>query len=320
MMRAMDVPVLPPPAPTQPSMPAPSLPSLPPPTRSSTIPTTSAATTQPTTWVAVSSGPTRRPRRRGRWVAAGLVVGAIVATGAVVLTRDTPAEAYSLTQAATQANDARTLSYELEMGMGEAGSATAEASLDLDDQLMSMTMSMDMIDQPIEAMFDIGENTMYMSTDAFEGLEFVIGDASWVSIDFEDLTGLDLGSLQQMTDNPLDVTEAFLAADSVEEVGFDEVNGQQVKHYRVTVDTDDVLAAMPSFEESLGDIPGFELPETYVYDVYVTEANEMVRMAYDYEVLGQTMSIDLTVTGVNQPVDIVLPDPADVVDMSDLGM
>ena len=141
-----------------------------------------------------------------------------------------------------------------------------------------------------------------------------------MSIDFEDLTGIDLGSLQQMTDNPLDVTEAFLAADAVEDLGFDEVNGQQVKHYRVTVDTDDVLAAMPSFEESFADIPGFELPDTYVYDVYVTEANEMVRMAYDYEVLGESMSIDLTVTGVNEPVDIVVPDPADVVDIGDFGM
>ena len=238
----------------------------------------------------------------------------------MVLTRNTPAEAYSLTQAATQAHDARTLSYEMEMGMGDAGSATAEASLDLDRQLMSMTMSIDLVDQPVEAVFDIGENTMYMSTEAFDGFGDLVGDVSWVSIDFEDLTGIDLGSLAQMTDNPLDVTEAFLAADAVEDLGFDEVNGQQVKHYVVTVDTEDVLAATPSLEEALANVPGLELPDTYVYDVYVNEANEMVRMAYEYDVLGQSMSIDLTVTGVNEPVDIVVPDPTDVVDISDLGI
>lgn len=294
----MDVPVLPPPVPTQQSLPAPS---------------PIAATT--TTWVDVSPPVSRRARRRGRWAAVALVVGAAVATGVVVLTRDAPAEAYSLTQAATQAQDARTLSYEMEMDMGVAGSATAEASFDLDRGLMSMTMSMDMVDQPVDALFDIDENTMYMSTAAFGD----VIDAEWVSIDFEEVTGLDFGSMQQMTDNPLDVTEAFLVADEVEDLGFDEVNGQQVKHYRVTVDTAAVLAATPSLEQAMADVPGLELPDTFEYDVYVTEANEMVRMAYEYEVMGQPMSIDLTVTGVNEPVDIQLPDPADVADIGDLG-
>ena len=114
-------------------------------------------------------------------------------------------------------------------------------------------------------------------------------DTKWVKMDKKALESagqdtsffdqIDLGS----TVNPAAV---FDKAKSVKDLGFDEVDGEKVKHYEVTVAAADIATMDKLLQQQLDQIGG-DLPDDIVYDMYVTEDNEIRRIAYELD-LGVT--------------------------------
>jgi hypothetical protein len=273
------------------------------------------------TWVTVDAEkPEPRRKRHVGLIALGIVGLAAAATTGVVVTRDDQAGAtYSLAAAAAQAEGATTVSYSMTMEMGDVANVSADVSMDLDRHLMGMTMEMDqMLDEPIAVVFDLSTGVMYMGAAQFVGMGAPIGDAEWIEFDVEDATGIDVSDMiDQVGDNPLDAAAMFDAAQHVEDLGFDEVRGEQVKHYSIEIDTATALEAQPKLRDRLEAL-ATDMPATIVYDAYVTEANEIARLAYSLEIMGQTTTMDMVVTGVGDEVTIELPDPQTVISLNDM--
>lgn len=241
-----------------------------------------------------------------------------------VVERD--AGTFSLQAAAQGAVAASTVHYEMTVSMGSFGATTMSGAIDNEAQIM--TMSMDMAGflggaetESIDTIIDIGNGKMYMSNSGEFGFP---GGKPWLGFDllgFAEMSGMSLEELQsEFSANPFDVAYLFDGADEVVEVGDDTIDGEPVKHYQVTVDLLAALEANPSLvqdqldAEMLWDDVGGEL----VYDVWVTEGNELRRMSFSMDTLGEQMVVDMKVTEVGSPVDVVIPAPDEVEDMTEL--
>lgn len=98
----------------------------------------------------------------------------------------------------------------------------------------------------------------------------------------------------------MDVASSFAAwragLESVEGVGEDEIDGEPVCHYSLTVNT--AAAA-----EAKGDPLTAGMPETVTYELYLTEDDLMRRVRFD---LGG-IKAEMNATKWNEPVDIQAP-------------
>lgn len=95
-------------------------------------------------------------------------------------------------------------------------------------------------------------------------------------------------------------------------LGEEDVDGEQMRHYRVTVDAQAVMDA--ASDDAAATSLGLE-DEEIVYDVWLDGENLMRRMAFDLE--GQTVEMSMDDWG--EPQDIQVPDPDQVMDMGELG-
>jgi hypothetical protein len=267
------------------------------------------------TEIALREAPAKRKRT------ALTVVGAVVAVAAVGLgvffaTRgDDAPERYSLTAAASNAEDVTNVAYEMEVGTS-GGSMRTVGRMDTAQHLMAMEMSGDLLGVEMTAIFDMDTKMMYVDSSLFidQGLDV---PTQWVSVDMSDNPSMQqsFGNLDQ---NPLAVASAFEKAKSVVEIGMDKVQGDDVKHYKVTVDSQVALDANPSLQDQL-DALDTELPDTITYDVYIDAENNMRRLSYDLELAGEAMTFDMLFTAVGDIEPIELPDPSDITSQEDIG-
>lgn len=129
--------------------------------------------------------------------------------------------------------------------------------------------------------------------------------------------------------SPSDVLGELEGVDaSVTEIGRETVNGVETTHYEVVFDTGAMLAAASPEEraqlEDQGIFPDGELP----MDIWINDDGLVIR--YVMEVDGsamasvaedqfQRMLLTFNLLDLNQPVDIVAPDPSEVTDAETLG-
>lgn len=242
----------------------------------------------------------------------------MVAAGTVmVVVRGGTAEAYSLDALVHGAQTTSTLSYELDTSMPDGTTIFTEVTMDIDHGLASMTMD-DHADHTSKLIFDLDRSRVYVDAESYTAMGVDVGDAEWIEFDLDEMLDMDASTFYgQIGENPLDATLLFDSAQHVEDLGFDQVRGEQVKHYEVTVDEDDVFDLDLETSGFVND--GTPDPEgVVVYDVFVNESNQMVRLDYDVKVMDQYMSIELTVTGINEVVNIDVPDRSDVIGFDDV--
>ncbi len=268
-----------------------------------------------------------RSRLFGLVAAVALVVlgiGAIAAirsgAGSTSTVEVDDSSAFSLAAAAEQAAAANTVRYRMDMSMGALGQVSISGGVDNDAQVMTMTMDASALlgggdVEQIETIIDVGNGVMYMST-AGMGLP-----AAWVSIDLTvvaEQSGMSLDEYRaQLAADPLDIATALTAADAVVDLGDDSIDDIPVRHYRVTIDVAEAIAATPQLEQQL-DLTGLdtELPSTIDYDVWVTEQSQLRRLAFTIGVAGQSLSVELNVTDIGAPLDIESPPADQVMDMT----
>lgn len=98
----------------------------------------------------------------------------------------------------------------------------------------------------------------------------------------------------------MDVTSTFDAwragLDKVEQAGEEEIDGERVCHYSLTVDTTQAAAAN-------GDSLPQGMPQTIVYELFLTADDLMRRVQFD---LGG-LEAEMNATHWNEPVDIEVP-------------
>lgn len=93
-------------------------------------------------------------------------------------------------------------------------------------------------------------------------------------------------------------------------VGKEDVKGEELNHYKVTVDPKAAADAMGALGKRAGD-----LPSSIAYDLYLDDDNLMRRVVID--ISGQQMVMELSDWG--KPVDIKAPPAGDVVELSQMG-
>lgn len=176
----------------------------------------------------------------------------------------------------------KTAHIELEVGSSMAASADTRYAGSSTDMRMTMSMG------PTEALVIMVDGTMYIQQSK---------GAKFVEIGPDDPS---LGSLigQVTSMGPAASVAAMRGAiKKVEFKGEDEVDGDDVDHYRVTVDTTEIAKG------AVGAPGSADLPKTLTYDMYVDEDHLMRQV--DLAVSGQ--EIHMVVSRWGEPVDIEAP-------------
>ena len=287
--------------------------------------------------VGMPDAPAPSGRRRPALLVVAVVALVALGVGAFVALGDSsgdagvtlpPAEAFDLAAAAQGTVDARTVDYDLTVTAGGLGSVTLSGALDNETKLATVAADMSTllgldgslpIDGGIELLVDGANGVVYLGADALGGL--LPADSAWISIDLAVLaerSGVALDDLRsEFVVDPAASAQALLDADNAVELGTEEIDGVTVRHYEVTVDLAAAIAAAPQaaeqFDAELGELDAV-LPDTVIYDVWVTEDNQLRRASFDVTVADQTVSMVLDMTTSGEPLDLQVP--ADAFDVT----
>ncbi|MFM2079062.1 MAG: hypothetical protein RJA49_2952, partial [Actinomycetota bacterium] len=250
-----------------------------------------------------------------------LVAVAALGAGAFFVFKGDSSNAFALDEAAANAAAAHgAKSHITTSAMGQKIEMDGEVNNDTGVVHLSMNLGGTVgVDASIEAIVDSKQAVMYVGSDFLTQLGASV-DTKWVKMDKKALEGagqdtsffdqIDLGS----TVNP---SAVFDKAKSVKDLGFDEVDGEKVKHYEVTVAAADIAKMDKMLQQQLDQIGG-DLPDDIVYDMYVTEDNEIRRIAYELDLGVTKVKVDTVQHLLDVPPTIAMPDPKDVTDIADL--
>lgn len=259
-------------------------------------------------------------RHVGRFVAIAVVAVAAIAGVAFAVTRSSDRPTYSLEEATDATVKVRTLTFTTTTG-GFGSEVSAEAESDVENGLSHVTMDFGSgvvgIGGQMEMILDFENKATYINKSFFESIGIPV-PTEWLRMDEAWFDEIGQDSVFNGSDvaNPLDAVVALEEAIKTQEVGFDDVNGLKVKHYRVTFRGEDVLVMNEQLEAQLEEMNG-ELPDEIVYDFYIDEQNLVRRVVYQIDVGSGEVTTDIVVKSINEPVNIQVPDEADVTDARD---
>jgi len=225
----------------------------------------------------------------------------------------TASAAEAVRAAGQNSSDAKSVSFEMQLALSGGGSGSsfeteAEGVYDFENSQMQMTM--DVMGQEMAAVMD---GAVIYTKMPFLG-------EGWMKQDLEELNGGN--PLEVASQDPTQVLTWLQAAgDDVEEVGTDEIRGEEATHYRAALNLEDALEDLEGEErealeralELLGD-DGMEV------DVWINGEGLPVRVLYEMS-FGNSgikalddanIKFSLEFFDWGQPVRIELPDPKDV--------
>lgn len=263
------------------------------------------------------------PRKRHVWrfIALAVVAVAAIAGVAFVVTKSEDKPTYSLKEATDATAEVKTLTFTTTTE-GFGNKVSAEAESDLENGLFHITLDLGAdvvgIGGEVEMILDVENKLTYINTSFFDALGLSM-PTEWISMDDAYLSENGQASVFAAGDvaNPLDAAVALEKAIRTEEIGFDEVNGLKVKHYRVTFRGEDVLVMNEQLQSQLDDVNG-EIPDEIVYDFYIDERNQVRRVVYQIDIGSGEVTTDMVVKSINEPLNINVPDKADVTDARDV--
>jgi len=240
---------------------------------------------------------------------------------------------FSLEVALEQTAQAQTVQFDMAVAVAGEGEITVSGAVDNDAQLMTTTVDLGSMigigdSNPLgdvgsmEMIVDIGNGVVYMNAEAMGGLLPV--NAPWLSIDLESMAELggqsldDLGAAPAIDTN--EVATMLLDAGEATEVGPETIDGVETKHFEVTVGLDGEIPAQvqDQLDSAELDLESIDLPDSITYDVWVTENNELRRVAIDQSFAGQDLQMEINLLAVGEPVDISVPADGDVMDLTSL--
>ena len=238
------------------------------------------------------------------------------------------AEPYSLMAAAEGAVSARTVEFDLTVSAADLAEISVSGAVDNESQLVSVNtdlssllalgdMPLPLGDGAMTVLFDGDSGVVYLDAGTLGG--FLSQGAAWVSIDLgalAELSGQSLDDLQGgLSFDPTDIARSLLDTENATEVGVETIDGVETKHFEVTVNITAVLAAVPQADI---DLPEIGLPDTVVYDVWVTADNQLRRVSFDTDIAGQSIAMQLDMTTSDEPSGIELPAESEVFDLTGL--
>lgn len=218
---------------------------------------------------------------------------------------------YSFAAATANALAAASMRMEIVISSSE-GPATATLTVDRASARMSVDLDLSQVEPDDDAeipvpdsysmIIDERTSAVYVGSEVFGGLIPI--ETTWLRLPDDDG---DLDDIEDVFSNPFDIATAFGDAEPIE-VGTEFIDGEELAHFRVTVEEIDAESAWG------GSFDG----QAVTYDVWVSADDQIRRVAYEAEQDGELARFDMTMHLSADSVDIDLPDPADVTDFSDL--
>jgi len=272
------------------------------------------------------------------YVAGAVIALLVLAVGALVVvagSRDDerttlpPVEAYSLAAALDDTVAARTVFFDVTVSSADLGAVTISGGVDNEAELMTVSTDLssiaglDGVAGPdsmgqVEVVLDGRNQVLYLG-----GLGgFLPGSAAWVSADLEVLAeraGVSPDEMRaELFVDPTESARVLLDAENVVEIGSETIDGVETVHYQATVDLAAALAAAPQADLP-ADLPALRelgVPDTVVYDIWVTADNQLRRAGFDVEIAGAPLSVLFDMTTDTAPLDVDIP--ADAFDITAL--
>lgn len=240
------------------------------------------------------------------------------------------AEPYSLQAAAESAVAARTIEFDLSVSASDLGEVMVSGAVDNETNVVSITTDLSSLLALGDMPLPLGDGEMTVLVDGSSGVVYldasVLGGflsqgAAWVSIDLGALAEQSGESLDDLAGelalDPTDIASSLLDTENATEVGVETIDGVEAKHYEVSVDVAAMLATVPQadIDPALADI---ELPDTIVYDVWVTVDNQLRRVSFDTDIAGQSIALQLDLTTSGDALGVELPAASEVFDLTAL--
>jgi hypothetical protein len=202
-------------------------------------------------------------------------------------------------KAGLKASTTAQMNMKMDMG-GQALTADGEVDYTTSPPQMAMTMeSPAAAGQQIE--MRLVDSVMYMNMGQMTGNKFV-------KYDLSDPKNLPPG-MDQLTStmNPLAAFDSFEeGVKSVVFVGDEEVNGEELGHYTVEVDT----TKLDQFKQLQTQV---QMPKTVAYDLWLDDENRMRKMTMSMN-MGAPMKMEVTFDDWGSPVDIAAPPASEIVE------
>ncbi len=232
--------------------------------------------------------------------------------------------------------EVETLHQELEMSVSAAGeelSLSGEADVDNVHKRIDMTMDLGMLGGEMQVLMDDG--VVYMRSPVFED-----AGTEWVSLDpskMDPATAAQFGGFGTGTTDPSAYIGLFAGVFDVEASGEQEIEGVSTTHYVGTIDLKKVLGG---FADVVGEdvdaetrkqlemvVEQFEslgIDEKIPFEIWIDEEGlpRRQRISMDFgdlvpgdEAASMKMTVDFSDFG--KPVEIEVPRPSEVTDMTD---
>lgn len=199
--------------------------------------------------------------------------------------------------------DAESAKMDMSMDIGAQGKLDIESQVDYTTTPPSMAMTMNNPAAEGQSMdIRLIDSVMYMNMGQLSQDKFF-------QMDLNDPQS-PMGDMSELTDamDPRTSFESYAEGlKKVVFVGEEDVDGEQLAHYRMTLD--------PKQIEAMGGAAGQggqKLPKTITYDLWLDDQDRMRQVELDLEQLG-AMTID--VHDWNEPVDIVKPKKSEITEM-----
>ncbi|CAN5442532.1 hypothetical protein BH10ACT2_BH10ACT2_21360 [soil metagenome] len=261
-----------------------------------------------------------RKRHLGRYIVIAIVAVAAIGAAVFVAVRGDDKPAYSLTSAGDATVDVKTIAFTVTTE-GFGSEITADGEIDVQKDLAHFTLDLgtDIVGfgGELEMIIDNKGKATFINQSFFDALGIPL-DAEWLRMDEAWLAenGQDSVFNGAAIGSPLDAVAIISKAIKTEEIGYDEVNGLKVRHYRATFRGADVLVSNPALESQLDRLDG-RIPDEIVYDFYVDDQNVVRRVTYQIDIGPGEITTDIVVTSINEPLSIEVPADVDVVDARD---
>lgn len=208
-------------------------------------------------------------------------------------------------KAGLEASTTAKITMQIDMG-GQA--IDADGAVDYTTTPPNMVMNMQspaLGDQAIE--MRLVDKVLYMNMGQMTNNKFV-------SYDLSDADNLPPG-MDQLTStmNPLAAFDSLEeSVESVVLVGEEQIDGDQVAHYKVTVDSSklDQFQQMPTQAQ---------LPKTVTYDMWLDDQKRIRKMTTSTDMGDASMQMEVQFSSWGEPVDISAPPASEVVDGTKLA-
>jgi hypothetical protein len=258
------------------------------------------------------------------------VLGAVATVGAVgIMALPNKAEGYRLAEAQSATRAAGSINFEMTVETDALPDPITSTGV-IDQVSKRMSMSMDMaaalgVPGEIEMVMDMPTLVAYMKMPAGDGVPADMA-GRWLKMNLGEMAaqggGVDVSKLGG--GDPTQALDSLDKLGEVTEVGFEELDGEKVKHFDVQTDLREIYQSQGAvldgtkLEQLLDKVGG-----TQDMQVWVDEENRVRKMEFSLDLDGLVpgaglMKYTIRYTGFGETATITLPNDAEALDLMEL--